>query len=140
MSARADIVAAARGWLGTPWLHQGRTPVGIDCAGLVAVVARDLDITDYDVGGYARHPDTTRMLALLRAGGATRVAWGEATDGDVVVFKAAAFPCHLALLSRCDGVPHIIHAHRGVGCVVEEPLGQDWLDHRVAAFRLPGVA
>lgn len=36
MREAADIVAAARGWIGTPYLHQASLKgVGTDCLGLV---------------------------------------------------------------------------------------------------------
>lgn len=34
------FVAEARSYLGTPWRHQGRNRMGIDCVGLVIVSAR----------------------------------------------------------------------------------------------------
>ena len=61
----ADVVAAARAHIGTPWQHQGRLRgVALDCAGLVIMVARDLGIVepDFDIRGYGRAPDGT-MLA-----------------------------------------------------------------------------
>ena len=64
------VVAQARTWLGTPWRHQGRSPRGVDCAGLVVLVARALGLADHDVAGYGRHssghsrgpPDTRRIV------------------------------------------------------------------------------
>jgi cell wall-associated NlpC family hydrolase len=57
---RSAIVTAARSWLGTPYRHQHRERgVGVDCAGLVIGVARQLGIVpaDFDVNGYSRQPD-----------------------------------------------------------------------------------
>ncbi len=43
MSAGAAIVAAARGWLGTPYRHQGALKgVGCDCLGLLRGVWREV--------------------------------------------------------------------------------------------------
>ena len=39
----ADIVSAARGWLGTPYAHQASLKgIGTDCLGLVRGVWRDV--------------------------------------------------------------------------------------------------
>jgi cell wall-associated NlpC family hydrolase len=54
MPGRTDIVAAARTYLGVPWRHQGRTRAGLDCAGLIVMVARDLALSDYDSTAYGR--------------------------------------------------------------------------------------
>ena len=36
MPTSADVVTAARGQIGVPWMHQARLPgVALDCAGLV---------------------------------------------------------------------------------------------------------
>lgn len=61
---REDIVAEARTHVGTPWVHQGRTPGhGLDCAGLVIVVARSLGLVaeDFDVNGYTPAPDGSML-------------------------------------------------------------------------------
>ncbi len=43
MPTKDEIVAAARGWIGTPYRHQGQVKgVGCDCLGLVRGVWRDL--------------------------------------------------------------------------------------------------
>ena len=41
----ADILAHARGYLGTPWVHQGRSSAGLDCLGLALQYA-DAKIND----------------------------------------------------------------------------------------------
>ena len=48
------IVAEARTWLGVPWRHQGRSRAGVDCAGLVVLVARALELADHDSTAYGR--------------------------------------------------------------------------------------
>ena len=51
---RADIVAAARRWVGTPYVHQASLiHVGCDCLGLVRGVWRDVDRRR--AGGGAAH-------------------------------------------------------------------------------------
>ena len=55
-----------------------------------------------------------------------------------MMFREGRFPCHLAILSDKNGVPHMIHCprHRRL---MEEPLAHDFPARRVAAFRLKGV-
>lgn len=139
MIARATVVATARGWLGTPWRHQGRNEHGLDCVGLLAVVCRELGISDYDVDGYARSPDTTRFLGHLKAGGAIPIRMAAAGEADIMAFKDQCFPCHVGILSIKSTVLHVIHAHATRRMVIEEPLIGDLRTARVAAFAMPGV-
>lgn len=44
MITRADVVAAALAYVGTPFRWQGRNALGLDCVGLPAAVARDLGL------------------------------------------------------------------------------------------------
>ncbi len=40
---RVEIVAVARSWLGTPWIHQGRLKdIGVDCGGLIISLGKEL--------------------------------------------------------------------------------------------------
>jgi cell wall-associated NlpC family hydrolase len=139
MIPREAVVAEARRWLGTPWRHQGRNEHGLDCVGLLAVVCRDLGISDYDIEGYARSPDTTRFLAHLVTGGAIPIRMTDAGPADIMAFRDQLFPCHVGILSEKSGVPHVIHAHAARRKVVEEPLLAELLVMRVGAYAMPGV-
>ena len=135
---RAEVVEAARSLIGMPWVHQGRNEHGIDCLGLVVTLCRRFDLSDYDITGYSRRPDTAAFLAHLRAGGGVPIPINAAVDGDVMAFRTARFPCHVGILSHRDGVPSIIHCPWR-GRVREEPLAHDFPQRRVAAFVFPGV-
>jgi hypothetical protein len=61
----AEILAAARTWLGTPWRHQGRLKgVAMDCGGLILGVGRDLGLLDFDTRAYGRIPDGRLLRAV----------------------------------------------------------------------------
>lgn len=108
MTTGADVVAAARGMLGTPWRHQARLPgVAIDCAGLVVCVARQLGLLPlgFDINGYSRNPDGT-MLALCDQH-LQRIDGAEL--GAVIVLATQRDPQHLGIV--CD------YRHGGWGIV-----------------------
>lgn len=66
MHTSAHVIAAARGWLDTPFHHQGRLKgVGVDCIGLVVGVARELGVGIYDEAELARQPREGRLRAAL---------------------------------------------------------------------------
>ena len=141
MTTRAQVVAAARGWIGTPFLHQGRARhAGCDCAGLIIGVAHELGLTDFDTADYARTPHGGRLRQVcdeqLRP-----IPEREIAAGDVLLLKFIAEPHHLAFGGDyVHGGLSLIHAYaRGRG-VVEHRLDATWRARIVAAYRLPGVA
>lgn len=138
MIARETVVAEARGWIGTRWVHQGRSAHGIDCVGLVVLVCRALTIWDYDVAGYPREPDGTFLSHFHRAGG-IRIPLLTAEAGDLMLFRDAVYACHVGFVGCVGLAQTVIHAHATRRKVLEEPLVGEWRSSWVAAFRLPDV-
>jgi NlpC/P60 family putative phage cell wall peptidase len=138
--ATADLVVAeARRWLKTPFLHQGRLRgVGVDCAGVVIGVAHDLGLSAFDVTGYARHPDGRSLEAMCDAN-MTRVAMDEVRAGDVLLMRFGREPQHLAIVTQASPM-QILHAQGEIGACVEHSLDVRWRRRIVRAYRLPGVA
>lgn len=139
---RADIVVAARRWIGTPYAHQASLiHVGCDCLGLVRGVWREI-VGDEPEAAPAYTPDWAEALGaetLLDA--AHRhfrpVDVIEFRAGDILVFR---FRDHLPAkhLGVATSRTHMIHAHAGA-CVTEVPIGPHWRKRLVAAFAFPGV-
>jgi NlpC/P60 family putative phage cell wall peptidase len=141
-ATRADIVAAARLWLGTPYHHQASLQgVGCDCLGLVRGVWRDL---------YGPEPETpppysqswaeslgVETLAAAALRHLLPVARGSERPGDVLLFRwRAHLPAkHCAILSAPD---RIVHAHDGAQ-VSEVAFSSWWRRHQSHAFSFPGV-
>lgn len=128
------IIAEARGWLGIPWRHQGRTRAGIDCVGLVVCVAHALDLSDYDATGYGRRAQGQGFVAHFRDN-MDAVAIPDARPGDVLVFSDHAYPCHCGFLTERLGHPHLLHAHATRRKVIEEPYAGEWPARVRFAFR-----
>lgn len=135
----AAVVAAARGWLGTPFCHQGRlSGVGVDCVGLVIGVARELGLSDFDVTGYARSPDSDALCRLAHEL-MQPIPPSAARPGDVLLIAIEGRARHLAIRSELAGDPAMIHAWAPQRRVVEHRIDADWAVRIRAAFRLPGV-
>jgi cell wall-associated NlpC family hydrolase len=133
-----QVVVEARRWLGVPWRHQGRTRAGVDCAGLVVMVARTLRLADHDAAGYSRRAHGQAFVEHFRANmDELRVA--EAAPGDVLVFADHAYPCHCGFLTEKFGQPHLIHAHVTRRKIVEEPYAGEWPEKVKFAFRFRGL-
>lgn len=142
MQKVSDIIAEARSWLWVPWAHQGRTRAGIDCVGLIVLVCRELALVDgdYDYTNYQRRSHGIEFMNEFKTR-MKRTALGQAKDGDVMLFRDNAYPCHAAFVASKTGYQTIIHAHAPSRRVVETNLQQgDWLQRRVACFRFKGVA
>ncbi len=139
---QAPIVAAARGWIGTPYHHQASLKsVGADCLGLVRGVWREIYGHDAETPPpYA--PDwaeTGQDEAMLQAARRhlIEIAIEDRAAGDAVIFrmKRGATAKHAAILSGRDTM---IHAMEGVA-VAEVALSAWWRRRIAAVFRFPGV-
>jgi len=140
---RADIVAAANQWLGTPYHHQASLRgVGCDCLGLVRGIWRELHGDEPEpVPAYSpRWAESTGEDSLAAAAlrHLTRVPPGAERPGDVLLFHwRAHLPAkHCAILSAPG---RIIHAHDGA-CVAEVALTPWWRRHLSHVFSFPEVA
>ncbi|HEX8232811.1 MAG TPA: peptidase P60 [Caulobacteraceae bacterium] len=146
---RAEIVAAARSWLGTPYRHQASVKgVGCDCLGLVRGVWRELYGCEPE-GAPAYRADWAEVSGeetLLEAARRHLVerALPEFALGDVVLFRMAPEACvkHAAVVSAVEASEpeaRIVHAYWG-RAAVESWLGPWWRRRLVARFEFPGVA
>ncbi|MFW8593256.1 peptidase [Cribrihabitans neustonicus] len=154
------VVALARVWIGTPYVHQASCRgAGCDCLGLIRGLWREL---------YGAEPETVppytmdwdepqRQEHLWQAAARHLVAkpLDAAAPGDVVLFRMreGAVAKHLGVQSEvcgqsdvCSGPPGgvgqilrgpaFIHAYAGHG-VVESPLTPPWRRRIVARFHFP---
>jgi NlpC/P60 family putative phage cell wall peptidase len=138
---RELAVAAARGWLGTPYRHQGSLKgVGCDCLGLVRGVWREVVGPEPEIPP-PYSPDWAEALGeetlLLAARRCLReIPSSAAQPGDVLLFRMGlGAPARHAAIVSAPG--KIIHAYWGRS-VVETRL-VPWWERRIAAsFTWPG--
>lgn len=146
MATRAQVVAEARDWIGSPYLHQGRLKgQGVDCLGLLIGVGRSLGLVapEFDVADYARQPEPRRLIAEVGQY-LTPISMEQMQPGDVVVTRFEFDPVHFAILADyCHGGLSMIHAViRGNkrGEVVEHRLDATNRARIFGAFVLPEIA
>lgn len=118
-----DYAEAARGWIGTRWVHQGRTHAGVDCVGLVIVAARDLGIELPDIAGYRRTPDPKKFVNFILEHSDPQP---KPVVGSVGIFRDGNQPCHLAIFAEKHGQLSMIHAYAPRKVVMEEPFTHTW--------------
>jgi len=135
-----DFVAIARGWIGTPYVHQASLKgVGCDCLGLIRGIFRERfgdepeAIPPYDpawdIGGeealrdgFARHSSEVALNAIA--------------PGDILLFRMLprASARHCGLLAEQDGCFTLIHARQNKR-VSEERFTGFWRRKLAYAFR-----
>jgi cell wall-associated NlpC family hydrolase len=134
---RLDL--AARAYVGTPFLHQGRDPgVGIDCVGLVTLAVRDCGLTHllpHDFTAYAKDPANGELERRLEA------AFGSATHcclhvGDVVAIDFKGQARHVGLIGVYEGRPTLIHTYRTPARVIEHGLDAKWARRITGVYRV----
>jgi NlpC/P60 family putative phage cell wall peptidase len=129
MIARAAVLAEAREWIGTPYLHQASAKqAGCDCLGLVRGVWRALHGAEPEaIPAYT--PDWAERAGAETLHAAARRNLHEigvcaARPGDVLLFRmhAQAPMKHAAILETED---RILHAYWG-RAVVRSRFGSWW--------------
>jgi cell wall-associated NlpC family hydrolase len=117
LHAAVDI---ARSYIGVPFYHAGRDRNGLDCIGLIAVVASGLGYKFKDDRNYKPGIYPARMFNGMSQF-AERVE--DIRVGDILVFSHKGHPMHCAIYAGDD---HIIHcdARRFINKVVEHSLGR----------------
>lgn len=135
--SREDVIAESRKWIGTRWVHQGRSEMGVDCAGLVIMVANALGLPAEDLLGYRRSPD-----GLLFRQHIVRQTTFERQPraGSIGLFREARFPTHTGIFGTdADGNLTLIHAYMPYGRVMEEPFIHEWPQKVVAVRNYIGL-
>ncbi len=141
----SQVIAAARGWLGTPYIHQASAKgAGSDCLGLIRGVWREL------YGGEPESPPpyapdfNERALArdqsepLLEAARRNLLPAAGVAPGAVLIFRIVRNgPAkHCGILTAPD---RFIHAYAG-RAVIEGWYGRWWRERLAGAFLFPAVA
>lgn len=149
----ADIVTAARKYLGTPLRHQGRFRA-LDCVGLVLAVADELALTDIhgkpikraDYVNYSAQPvdgavqdEIAYRLIVSAVSPDLEALAASLQPGDVVTLRVPLIPCHVGIVSTITGRPGLIHAYSTARKVVEHRFDATWLRRVAGVFRFPGI-
>ena len=136
---REDFVSAARSYLGTPFHHQGRLKgIGVDCAGLVVLAARDCGYTIRDMQGYATIPSQNLFMQSVMEH-CTPIAIGDVLPGDVAMFRFDSEPQHIAIISDIAPDITLLHAYQQAGKVCENHMGGLWHTRLCGFYRLKGI-
>ena len=138
-----SIVAAARGWIGSPYRHQAAAKgAGCDCLGLIRGVWRELwgqepeVVPPYSTDWSEPQGEERLWMAARRHLRCSMSA--EMAPGEVLLFRmrAGSVAKHLGIVGEAGTSPTFIHSYSGHG-VVESPLSNPWRRRIVARFKFP---
>jgi cell wall-associated NlpC family hydrolase len=135
MATSKKIIEKAREYIGTPFRHQGRLKgVGVDCAGLVVGVAKELKISDFDFRAYGAMPNSSKLQIILNEQ-MDKINVSDAKIGDVYLMKFDKEPQHLGIKTDIG----IIHSYSDAGAVVEHRIDEIWQSRILGAYRFKKV-
>ena len=137
------VLAIARAWAGTPYLHQSSVRgVGCDCLGLARGIWRALHGDEpWEVPPYSRdwgEAGRREVLAEAARAALIEVALGDAGPGALILFRmGAGVPAkHCGFLGESVIRPTLIHAYDRSG-VIEEAFTPAWARRAAFAFVFP---
>ena len=124
---RAEVIAEARQWIGTPYHHGADIRgAGVDCGMFLIRVFADLGLMEsFDPRPYPPdwhlHRDGEKYLGWIeRHCGPIEAA----APGDIVLFRYGRAFAHGAIVTAANPMT-IIHAYADSGMVLEEPIARD---------------
>ena len=136
----AQVIAAARSWLGTPYHDQASLKgVGCDCLGLARGVWREVVGPEpFPIPAYTRDWGETGPREVLAEGARAMMIEepiADAPPGALLLFRMMprAIAKHVGILT---GPRTFLHAYERLG-VIEEPLTPTWRRRIAFAFLFP---
>ena len=139
----ADVVAEARRWIGTPYVHQASVRgAGTDCLGLLrgvwrAVCGAEPEAAPPYTPDWSEPAGDEVLMAACRRWLVAKPLQ-DAAAGDVLLFRMRpeAVAKHLGIQAEVGPEAGFIHAFSGHG-VIESPLSEPWARRIAARFAFP---
>lgn len=137
MATREEICRKALEYENIPFHHQGRLKgIGVDCAGLIVCVAKELGLHYDDIKNYSRIPDGKSLRDILKKNTAREKTLAEAEPGDILLMKFLIEPQHVALYMPNN---EVIHSYRLAGKVTKHSLDETWRNRVISVFEFKNI-
>lgn len=123
----SEIIAEARRWIGTPYVHGGKSRRGTDCSGMVMVI--------YEEKAGVRLPRNSARQQEFCA----PVRRADLVPGDLVFFSSSVRGNRISHVGIYTGDDRFIHASSSRGVMVSNLNEKYYASHYHSAGRVPGV-
>ncbi len=123
----SEIIAEARRWIGTPYVHGGKSRRGTDCSGMVMVI--------YEEKAGVRLPRNSARQQEFCA----PVRRADLAPGDLVFFSSSVRGKRVSHVGIYTGDDRFIHASSSRGVMVSNLNEKYYASHYHSAGRVPGV-
>jgi len=130
---------AALKYVGTPFLHRGRTTRGMDCIGLVLCAAVDCGYIPNNIPTYGREPHKGLLSTGLRERLGVALT-RELQPNDIIVQRlhVGGEPSHVGIITDHPHGLGIVHCYGDIGRVVHQRLGDNRRKLITEAFEWQG--
>ena len=133
MPTRAEIIAEAREWIGTPVLSGQRTKgVAVDCLGLILTVSKNLGGADHDCLAFRAASYPGNIVETI----AKFCKEAKQNIGCIQVMIFGRSARHIVIRTTETA---ILHAYTSGNIVLEHEVPPSWEGRFVATFDFPGV-
>lgn len=136
---RVDIIADARTWIDTPFIHQCRVRGhGGDCVAMIEWLALKYNVIDKPYRtNYGVEPMMKEILSALIESGCRRLPNAfDHKPADILFIQYRHEPQHLALSMPNN---RILHGYSGAGRYVETVFNSRLEDGLRSAWEFPGI-
>jgi len=136
-----EIISCAKTWIDILYRHQGRSRhAGIDCAGLIICVAKELGISTFDTKAYPRIPNIIEFNRQMEKGGCRMIPFTDRANGDILRIAELRWPVHSGLLEiDRQGKEWLIHSWRPARKVIREVITKLRFSQISSVWRYPEI-
>lgn len=134
---RLEFISAARvhSAARTKFKHRGRSDLGMDCIGLLAVALAAVARVVEDRFRYGRSPEDDRLREAMRLHFGPPIET-DPQSADIALMRWDIRPQHVALFGgHPQGGLSLIHADAMFGAVVEHSFAEEWIPRTVEVYR-----
>jgi hypothetical protein len=124
-------------YLDTPFRHRGRTKNGLDCVGLLVMVAHDLGMEVEDLRVYGREPVDRMLREYLRRNLGDPVDRPIQPDDVITLSLGGREESHVAIVAPHPHGLGMIHTYGEVGRVVFHRIDSTRRNQIVEVFQWP---